>query len=66
MTSETDAWTLTSLLPIALAFSVIGLQLTHELSDIAGLYLGSIPFGMWLPNRGHRTLTEGEPFPGEW
>jgi len=67
MTSETDAWTLTWLLFIAIGVAVIGLQLTDtKLGDGAGSYLGALPFGMWLLYKGYRTLTAGEPFPGQW
>jgi hypothetical protein len=66
MTSETEAWTLTWLFLIAIGFSVIGLQLTDGLGDVAGIYVGAIPFGMWLLYKGYRTLTAGEPFPGGW
>jgi hypothetical protein len=65
MTTEADAWTLTGLLVIAIGFSVIGLQLTDGLGDVAGIYLGAIPFAMWLLYKGYPTLTAGEPFPGK-
>ena len=54
MTSETDPWTLTWLLVIAIGFSVIGLQSTHALGDVAGMYSGAMPFGMWLLGKGCR------------
>jgi hypothetical protein len=54
MTSETDPWIPTWLLVIEIGFSVIGLQSTHALGDGAGMYIGAIPFGMWLLGKGCR------------